>query len=160
MYISGKTSKRYELKNAVNMKLPYVWTKYIRTIDKGFNNNQKGIDDDGEITREKNVELYDILCQKYAKGVFSKRPNPVGKKLVDGRDKFCALFLQEQCKVILEIMKLNVIGNTTADLLLIEQTANMGKLRINKQISDIKEILLINQSVTGIYERYIDLLTV
>ena len=160
MYISGKTNNRYVMKNAVNMKLSPMWTDYIRIIDKEYDSIQTGKYTDNTITCERNLELFGILSQKYMSGIFSKRPNPVGQKLIDGKDAFFALSLIEQCKVILEIMKFNVIGNTKADLSLINQASNMGILIINKQISDLKEVKLINQSVTGIYENCIDLLTV
>ena len=36
----------------------------------------------------------------------------------------------------------------------------MGKIKINKNITSFKEIKLINQSPTGLYENVIDLLKV
>ena len=44
------------------------------------------------------------------------------------------------------------------DLSLIGAGAKSGSCRMNKKISDCKEAILINQSVTGLFERRIDLL--
>ena len=81
-------------------------------------------------------------------------------KLNKSKDKFEALDLLSQCKVLLQILQLSRIGTTMADLRLIGLSANSGKILISKNIANIEEFKLINQSVTGLFETSIDLLTV
>ena len=75
-------------------------------------------------------------------------------------DKFKDLKLEEQKKVLLSLLNLTKIGPVEANLELIEESAHTGKMRISKNITDVKEFYLIHQSVTGIYEKQVNLLTV
>lgn len=151
-HLSGKTGKQIYVRNAVPICLEQKWMNYIRLLERGVESEK--------LSAEKNMELYDILCHKHNDGIFQKKPNPMGEKLQKGREKFEQLSCLEQGKVILEILKLTTIGVPSADLTLIGDKKGIGVMRINKKVSDAKEFVLINQSVTGVYENRIDLLTV
>ena len=152
MYISGKTGKRYSARNAVSLCLNREWINYIKKLEKPERFS--------DVMMEKNVELYDILTEKHLNTIFAKKPNPIGEKLKKGRDKFIILPLEGQVKIIFEILKLTQLSVMTADLSAIGETANAGKTLISKEITNSAEFYLINQSVTGIFEEQVDLLTV
>ena len=88
------------------------------------------------------------------------RPNPVGDKLVMGREKFVELSISEQIYVLLQILQLSQLINQGADLCMIGGAKKTGVTLTNKIVSDCREFKLINQSMTGLYENEIDLLTV
>lgn len=155
-HLSGRTGKQIILRNAVNMCLNQNWCNYIQKVDKY--NETKSLPK--EITQEKNVELYYLLVEKHKNGIFSKRLNPVGKKLEEGDQAFGQLSLTEQCYLINEILRLTVIGAPYADLKLIGGAAKSGIPLFSKVVSKAEEFKMINQSITGIYEKEIDLLTV
>lgn len=133
------------------------WIDYIKIIEKTVEKKKEECE---EIDYDKNVEFYDLLLTKHTQEIFSNRPNPVGAKLKQGRDKFVSLTLLEQCRVLYEILQLSIIGNTRADLQLIGGAAISGVMLLSKNITDSKEFILINQSVTGLFEQKVDLLTV
>lgn len=156
-HLGGKTGRRILLKNAVQLCLKQDRTDYIKKLE----NYQKKGKMDEEISIEKNIELYDELLNKHKHGIYRKRPNPVGLKLEKGKEKFDELSKEDQIIILLEILKLTKTGkNLAADLKSIGESAETGIMRMNQKISDAKEIILINQSVTGLYEKRIDLLTV
>ena len=73
----------------------------------------------------------------------------------------CALqILEEQCVVLGEILHLFQCKPVTANLILIKEGATAGKIQKTKIISNCKNVKLIAQSPTGLYEQVIDLLTV
>lgn len=76
------------------------------------------------------------------------------------KERFYKLDLGEQKKVILELLNLSKIGVVQANLTLIGETSAAGTMKISKNISEFEEFKLINQSVTGLYEKQVDLLTV
>lgn len=156
LYISGKTLNRITTKNAVELCINQKWMDYVKEIEKVVDKKKEN----ENISYQKNVEFYDLLSEKHAQGIFSRRPNPVGAKLKEGREQFISLSLLEQCKVLTEMLKLTIIGNVKADLQLIGGSASSGVMFIPKKITDSKEFILINQSVTGLFEQKIDLLTV
>lgn len=151
-HISGKTGNQIYIRNAVSVCLEQKWMSYIKDLEKGDMANK--------ICAEKNLELYDVLCDKHCEGIFKRKPNPMGEKLQKRRNKFEQLSCLEQGKVVLEILNLTKIGLPAADLSLIGEAKRTGVTLISKKISDAEEFILVNQSVTGIYENRIDLLTV
>lgn len=156
MHISGRTGNQIVMRNAISLCLKREWVNYIKKVE---NITEKGFTET-EITEEKNLELYDVLAEKMQNSIFQKRPNPVGKKLADSREKFIALSKEDQCRVILEVLKLTAMGITKADLKLIGESPSTGLMQINKKISDAEEFVLIHQSPAGLYETEINLLTV
>lgn len=156
MHISGRTGNRIAMRNAVSLCLKREWVNYIKKVE---NITEKGFAEK-EITAEKNLEFYDMFTEKMQNSIFSKRPNSMEDKLQQSREAFVILSKEEQCRVILELLKLTALGITSADLKLIGQSANTGKMLINKNITDAEEFVLIHQSPAGLYETEIDLLTV
>ena len=61
---------------------------------------------------------------------------------------------------MIQIIQLSQLSNMGADLISIGGVKKTGVATLNKVISDKEEFKLINQSVTGLYENEIDLLTV
>ena len=104
--------------------------------------------------------MYNVLCEKHSVGIFTLRPNLVGDKIKNGYDKFVNLTTEEQIKLLIEIIKLTCVGIVSANLTLIGGAAISGKMLMSKNITDANECILINQSVTGLYENRIDLLRV
>ena len=156
VYITGRTGNRIILRNAVNLCLKPEWTGYIKKLEKyGETANL-----DESITEEKNIALYMELKDKHTNGIYSCRPNSVGEKLIQGYDKFCELRLEEQCKVLVNLLGISAIGGYGADLTLIGASAASGTTKISKNVCETEEFCIINQSVTGLYENRIDLLTV
>ena len=96
----------------------------------------------------------------YVKSIYRLRPNAVGQKLLEGRQKFGEISLLEQIYIILQILQLSQLINNRANLDIIEKGAHAGVPTLNKKISDCNEFKLINQSITGLYENEVDLLTI
>ena len=84
----------------------------------------------------------------------------MGKALQKGLPVFENLELDKQVQVLLNILILSRIGTTETDLTLLGEPARTGNITMNKKMSIDKETYLIHQSVTGIYEKQVNLLTV
>ena len=154
-YITGKTGNRLIVRNAVNLCLKNEWIKYISKLEKVKEKDAV----DKIITKEKNEVLYSELIQKFKHGIFSKRPNPVGDKLEKDSEKFNNLSIKDQCAVLCQVLRMAAILGSECDMTLLGDSPNCGKMLISKKIGD-EEIYLINQSVTGLYEKKINLHTV
>jgi CRISPR-associated endonuclease Csn1 len=156
VHISKKSGKQIGVRNAVSMCLRQNWMDYIHLLEK-YREKQ---DLDEKITATENIRLYDILTEKHTKAIYQKRLNPIGKKLIDAREKFEQLTVEKQSLVLLQILQATQIGIAAADLTLIGGTANSGVMLFGKNITALSECKLINQSVTGLFESSVDLLTV
>jgi len=99
------------------------------------------------------------MFKKFKTSIFSNRPNPVGDKLDKSKDKFLNLDIEKQCILLCQILQLSSVLGSECDMTLLGESAHCGKMLISKKIGD-EDIYLINQSVTGLYEKKINLRTV
>lgn len=146
--ISNKSGAQFNVRNANNLFLPADWVEYICDLEKGKTET---------CSPERNLALYDLLTDKHSTGIFAKRLNAVGGMLQKGRAKFIGLEPAEQRRVLLEILRLSAIGLTRANLTAIGGSPNSGVMSISNNLSNAQEFLLIHQSVTGVYEKTVDL---
>ncbi len=154
--ISGTTGNRITVRNAVGMCLGQKWNGYIKKIEKYV---AQEIADD-VLTIEKNNELYDEILSKHKNTIFANKPNPSFETIEKGKEKFLHLDLYGQINALYQVLSLTAIGFGRADLTLIGGSKTSGLMLMPSLISGFKELVLIEQSVTGLYERCIDLLTV
>ncbi len=156
LHLSGKSNQQLIVRNAISLCLNQKWLNYVKKLEKTV----AGGFVDGNVTSERNKELYGILIEKHTNSIYVKRPNAVGNKLLDGREQFEQLSEIEQAQVLMQILQLTQLGNLGADLSLIGGAKKTGVTLISKTISDAEEFVLINQSPTGLYESEIDLKTI
>lgn len=156
MHISGKSNNQLIMRNATSICLGSEWTSYIHDIEKYTETNV--IKD--SISKEKNTSLFDELINKHCNSVFTNKLNPIGSLLTDGRLRFIHLDIDEQLRTLSQILQITRIGTTSGDLRTIGGSAATGVMMLGKNLGKEEELLLINQSVTGLFEKQIDLLTV
>lgn len=161
LYLTGRTGNHLFVSNAVQMVLDYESQYYIKKFillcaDK---KNDEQLEKYG-ISRKDNLRLYDLLVEKHREQIYSRRPNPVGNKLKDWRNKFVELSIQEQIYVLNQILQLSQGSNMGADLKSIGGVQKTGVMTLNKKITDKCEFKLINISPAGLYRNEIDLLTI
>ncbi len=166
MYLRGYSDKKILVQNAVQLKVDNETQTYLKRLEKYVNNNKDiknltTISDKEKITKEDNLILYDILLQKQGNEIFKKRPASQLKFLMEARTKFIECTLEEECIILNEILHLMQCKAVLANLKLIGGPKEAGRMRFNKVISKKnKSVVLANQSVTGLFEKRIDLLTV
>ena len=75
------------------------------------------------------------------------------------KQKFLSLDIEKQCILLCQILQSSSVLGSECDMTLLGESAHCGKMLISKKIGD-EDIYLINQSVTGLYEKKINLRTV
>ena len=168
MHLRGSNGRHLIMQNAVQLNIDVEGQKYFKRIEKYIANNLVRKDkrtlltirNSEGITRENNIRSYDILLEKQMNTIYNKRPASQLNTLVNGRDKFLDCTLEEQCILLNEILHLLQCKPITADLTIVDGSKYAGKIQVSKVISNAQTAMLINQSVTGLFEKKIDLLTV
>ena len=154
--LRGATEKDVLLKNAVQLVLRDEYSENIRKVEKYLEKNiQYQADSKFEgFTQEDLNDLYDELYIKLKESIYNKRPaNQLGT-LEKGREKYRAIGdLREKAKIINNILALFQCDATTStNLKEIGGTANAGNMAYNKNTLPTKKLILIHQSVTGLFE--------
>ena len=102
--------------------------------------------------------LYDLLLNKF-NTIYKKRPANQYEKLCKAKDKFVSdLSLVDKMKCINNILNmLRCDATTTADLSMIDLGRNAGNIAYSKNTLGKSKVLMVNQSVTGLFETRIKL---
>lgn len=156
VYIAGMDSrKNIELHNAVNLSVDSKINNYVHNIEKSIQENRIH----REINEKENLSLYEYITNKYCEGFFKKYPKDIGSVLKNGNSRFKELSLEKQVEVLGKILTISAISGKTTELKDIGgPSSDVGRIRISGNMTDRSEVKMINQSVTGIYEKITDLL--
>lgn len=162
MWLSGRTGNRLIFKGANELILSDEETKILKKVIKFTkrkmeNKNVELTAFDG-INEVELTHLYDVFVSKLQNTIYKIRLGLQASTLIDNKGKFENLNLEDKCTVLSEILHLFQCQSAAANLKLIGGPASAGILVMNNNIMKCKQISIINQSVTGIYKKEIDLL--
>ncbi len=167
MHISARTGNQMRLKCAMQLCIGYEFEAYIKKISKYLDKCKKAksdlkITDYDGITNEANVKLYELFINKFTNTAYKVKFENQAETLRNNKLSFENISLEQQCKIISEILKMIQCNAALGDLSLLcnGKNSQAGAIYINKNISQIKElkkIKLIYQSITGVFEQEIDM---
>lgn len=164
-HLGGKDSggSQISYRPGVQLVLGYDNERYIRNVIRcagGDLHLQTSKNEKDIVTAEKNIELFNLLIEKMKNNIYGVLYSNLGDKLYCSKEKFEKLDIVEQCNVIKNVLTILKNNASKGDLKSIGFKAN-GAIRLNNNISEIKKvksIKLINQSVTGLFEKEFELL--
>ena len=153
LYIQSRTGDRIVMSVAKEILLSKKSTEIFRKISKEYSllKNKKA-DISTSITEKEYLDIYDEYIKLLKEGEYKNRSNSPINILINGRDVFKELEEKEKALTILSIHKsFGREGLSGVDLTFIKGKKGSSKIIFNKKITD-KEVILINQSPTGLYE--------
>ena len=165
MHISGRTNNQISFKNANPLVVDDVWHQYVKNIAKYLERCKSAKADlpitryDG-LTAEQNVQFYQLLLEKLENRLYRIRLETAAGTVREQQEKFGTLTVPDQCRILMQLLNLFADNAASADLKLLNGKAGIGKLLISKNLDNYQghELKLIHQSVTGVFEKQIDLL--
>lgn len=163
MHLSCKTGEQIKFRPGVQLVVSPEQEIYIKRISKFCERQSKKPDikvdeKHDKISKEENIEIFDVLIYKMTNTIFKEKFKDFGSKLSLKRDIFVGLECEKQCKVIREMLKILHNDARLGDLSLIGEAKNCGAIYTSLKISKMISLKLINQSVTGLFEIETDLL--
>lgn len=160
-HIGGKTDAMIYLKNAEPLIINYELATYAKKIEKAISLNYfEECDKDGNllISVDNNIQLFNCISDKI-ETVYKNKKSSIISTIQDGANTFATLSVKDQCYTLLQIINWLGLNCSTTDLTKIGGSSKSGYCRLGKKISSCKDVLLINQSCTGLYTTVVDLLT-
>ena len=179
--LGGKTGNNYVLHNFNEWYVDNDTTNYIKAITKYMDLKRNKKDNfleeiDNEViiskptkennvkislTKENNEKLYNLILSQLSKNIYDNTSLKTSfyPKLVKHQSKFENLAekpVLPQAEVLFNIIKRLSTGAMLADLSLLGEGKNEGKITINKNITG-KDIALVIRSVTGVKDKIIRL---
>ena len=165
LYIIGMDArKNIEFSNATAMCLKNKYIQYVCKLEKMnkailLSEKQKtNLHWDEKITCESNLELYRELTEKHLHSIYQRHPRSIGKCLADGEGAFKLLDIEEQVKIICDIVQYTSFQRGVFSLKVLGGPKEVGRIRISGNMTEAKECKLVNYSITGMYKTEMDLL--
>lgn len=166
MHISSKSSGGSKLvcKPAIQLVLSQKQELYVKKISNYLSkcaelHKEKEVNSFDEITSEKNLDLFDALIHKMTDTVFKVKFSKLGNTLIEKRETFINLPLYTQCYMLMQLINIIHANVLSGDLTAIGEAKKCGITTISNKIqSSYNTVILINQSITGLFEQEIDLL--
>ena len=159
--LACKTNDSVKFKCAQQLVLPIEQEMYVKKLGK-YCERAKGMKDilkisehDG-ISISENLQLYQALSEKLEKTNYSTLMKVPKNVICDGKEKFEKLSLENQARVLMEMIGLFSCGdNQGIDLSLIGGANKTGiqKMAMKLQHDKFKSIRIVDQSPTGLFEQ-------
>ena len=161
MWLSGRTGNQLLFKCANQLILSTedeaTLKKVVKFVNRRKENKEIKIYESDKLNEEMLGQLYNTFLYKLQNSVYGNRLGEQAKTLSSKKEKFDELQIEEKCVVLYEILHMFQCQSVASDLKLIEGPGKAGILVLNSNITKCKNICVINQSPTGIYEKVIDL---
>lgn len=154
MRITGKTGKQLYVDNANQLTISSKYLRVLKDISKFIEDKQKKdnvtVNNRSVISHEMLMEIYEELITKLGTTIYNKMLSGAGEKLQVGLKKFQELTLEDKAIQIYELLKLFQCNSQIPDLSRIG--AKQSRIYLGINITDKKNLAIIHQSVTGLYE--------
>ena len=106
-----------------------------------------------KITKDNNLRLYDLLIEKAKENIYKLRPSNQLRTFESGRERFCNLSIEDQCDLLGEMVSYFSMTSGASNLKMIGGSPNAGLILFASKIDvDEKSLVVIDQSVTGLFE--------
>ena len=155
MRITGVSGINLLLKNNVQLVLSQENYNTVKAIERFISRNSEyevneKID---KLEESEMIDLYRILKDKLHNSIYSKRPANQYKVLADNEDRFIELTLNEKTRILYEIITFfRCDAQSSANLKLLGAGGTVGGIKVNKNTLGKSGLVLVNQSVTGLFE--------
>lgn len=162
MWLSGRTGDRLIFKGANQLLLSNdaieILKKVLKYVHRAKENKNLKLTAWDELTENDLLVLYDTFLYKIQNTVYKVKLSAQEKTLVDKRDIFMELSMEEKCIVLSEILHMFQCQSGSANLKLIGGPGKAGILVLNSNITKCMQISIVHQSITGVFEQEVDLL--
>lgn len=158
MRIAAKTDNRISFHNANQLQLEQKYYKPIKEIIKFLQERKerKGvtINVNSGITHEELINMYIMFKKKLSDSVYNEMLGKYCDVIENGTAEFKKLTLEEKSVQIYELLKFFRCTSELSDLSMVGGSKNAGTIRISiNEVPKRKNLAIIYQSVTGIYEK-------
>lgn len=158
-HISGKTGNLFVMRNAQELCMDITLARVLKNVLKFI--HRKTVQKDAAITEydgvsdDNTLALYDFFVDKLSSSIYRKKFATQADFLRQSKDKFTNLPLEERCEVLGSILHLFQCNAVLSDFHLLGGSRQAGRIYLNKKIKVQDHVYLIEQSVTGFFEKRI-----
>lgn len=165
VHLTGRTGDRlvyYPAKQLFLSVGEYTYLKKVCSVVAKMSTDRNYVvsDKDG-LSKESNNKLFDCIVDRLAEFVNMPGFEVKAKDIQNNRINFDGLDVEEQCKAVSTLLGIIGCNANRGDLSsFVPRAQQVGLCSTSSNLSNMDSVKLIYQSVTGLYEKIIDLKTV
>jgi len=161
--ITGRTGSRNVYKHAYEFVADNEHSAYLKKLSKYIDRCvvEKDVlpyDNFLELSKESNLEIYDWFIHRLSTNIYANLLKNLLNDLEKYRDKFSKMDNLLQAKILVELLKAFKCDRQCPSIKELNGNQTSGIINFNSTISSMKSVILIHQSVTGLFEVKQDLL--
>lgn len=163
MTLSGRSNAQLVFHCAAELRTTPEQEKYLKKIGNYINRckEQNKFEKDtpkiipayDKLTEGENLVIYDYFTELLLNRIYAKRLSAQGKFLRESREKFIALSLEDQVKLLSEALHFFQCNSALTDLSLLGGPSKSGAIYPVKNIKDDVPVSIVHQSVTGFFTK-------
>lgn len=159
MRLRGENKTQNILKGNLQLKLDSKSYETVRRMEKfkAKYSEEKVSERFDKLNDEDLILLYDVFVEKLST-IYKNRPANFSKDLIEARDKFTGLKTEEKIDCLVNIIiTFSTKATNTSNLKLIGNGASQGSMKVSKNTLCKGRLVLVNQSITGLFENRVQL---
>ena len=159
MRLRGVTEANNLLKGNLQLKLDSKSYETVRRMErfKEKYSEEKVSEKFDKLNDEDLILLYDVFVEKLST-IYRKRPSNFSNDLVEARAKFTDLKIEDKIDCLVNIINtFSTKATNTSNLKLIGNGSSQGSMKVSKNTLCKGRLVLVNQSVTGLFENRVQL---
>ncbi len=157
MHLSARSGTQLVMKNAVELCLSDEEAALVKRMGKFLEEKEAKITEYSKITPEQTEELYDTFLQKLKNSVYTVKLSAQAETLTKCRENFLHLAVEDRCAVLMKILAFFQCNPVLSDLRMIGGVGQAGRFTIPFNATKQSGLTLVNQSITGFFEKKIQL---
>lgn len=161
MHLSARSGTQLVMKNAVELCLSDEEAALVKRMGKFLERRrvekEAKITEYSKITPEQTEELYDTFLQKLKNSVYTVKLSAQAETLTKCRENFLHLAVEDRCAVLMQILAFFQCNPVLSDLRMIGGVGQAGRFKIPFNATKQSGLTLVNQSITGFFEKKIQL---
>lgn len=158
-HISRKTGNQFAMRNAQELcmdnELARILKNVLKFIQRKTVEKNATITEYDGISNDNTLALYNFFVNKLSNSIYRKKFAAQADFLYQAKDKFANLPLEERCEVLGSILHLFQCNPVLSDFRLLGGKKSTGTIYLGKKIKPENHVYLIEQSVTGFFEKRI-----
>ena len=159
--ITGRSGNRFVCHHTYQLSINDEYARYLKNLAKYLEEESEG-DCDREaslsISSEKNLEMYYFIKNKLGTKTYSSVLLSLKNSVDDFEINFRKLTIHDQCEVLRQLLKAFKCNRETSNIEKLNKVKQAGIIIISNSITNSKSFKLIHQSITGLFEKEVDLL--
>lgn len=159
MHISARSNTKLVMKNAVELCLSDEEAALVKRMGKFLERRrvekEAKITEYSKITPEQTEELYDTFLQKLKNSVYTVKLSAQAETLTKYRGNFIHLAVEDRCAVLMQILVFFQCNPVLSDLRFIGGAGHAGQITVSFDVTKQRGLTLVNQSITGFFEKEI-----